>query len=363
MAVSPVWTFTLADMQRNRLADLTLTKERKITTRLNRPTSLEVTMEMLNPAMSVLMNEPNQHLLIQARRNGTLITQSEIAAGDMAGAAGTIKLSGTCTAYARLIPRHIGTVSPREWISTRRATVASQALGDLNTDKDTLIVANVVDAGATGLVSAGPYGFKPFFELLNEIGESDFGYDHYMVPDASTAGLYGTLYIQSIRGTAKPNVVFEYGTGQRNARDWGLKWDTASRITRAISLPPGTGYSPITRPTSALTAIEDTEGIGRREAIVESDLYNTSLRTALLDEHIAVRQNPRQLFVIQPAISEQAAGQPQPFVDYDVGDIIEGRVYDNGVVYLDAQVRIYGITITLDENGTESVELLLINED
>lgn len=363
MTISPLWTFILTDLHGEQLADITLTKERKVVAKLNRPTSVEVTMEITNAAMPYLMARDNQHLMIEAWRGGTLVSRAEIAAGDMAGAANTIKLTATCTGYARLIGRHVGTTAlPVTFTSFDRAGTAEAALStQVNaTYHSGVEPANFAPAGAT--ITAGPYAWKPFFELLTELGNATSGFDHW-IHHYDSPLTYPVLNLEDVRGSAVPDVVFEYGTGQRNARDWGYKWDTQGRVTQAVSIAPTSGYADIVRPSAALTAIEITEGMGRRQAIVESDLYDTALRTTLLDEHIDIRQNPRELFLIQPAVSEQFAGQPQPFVNYDVGDIIEGRVYDNGVVYLDAEVRIYGITVTLDDSGTESVELLLVNED
>lgn len=365
MAVTPLWNFYLADLKGNRLADLTRTKTRKVTTRLNKPTSVEFSMELFNPAMRFLMGQANQHLLVQATRSDVLIAQCEIAGGSMSGSDASIKVTGTDTAYQRLIGRHVGKSVIGTNFTGDRTNIISQALTIVNAEKNSLVAMG--STGVTSTVTAGPYRYKPFLELLNELGNTLNGYDHWITPTSvPSTGIYGYLNTAALRGTFKPNVVFEYGTGQKNARDWSYKWDTLNRITRGIHLPPSfpenTGLSVIERPTSPLVAIEDTEGLGRRESIIEGgDVYDTTLRNTLVDEHILVRQQPRALFEIQPALQAET-GQPQPFVDYDIGDIIEARVLDNGLAFLDALVRIYGITIELDENGNETVTLLVVDE-
>lgn len=363
MAVTPLWKFYLADLKGVRIAEVTNCKTRKVVTRLNKPSTIEFSMETFNPAMPYLMGQGNQHLLIQATRADTLVAQCEIAGGSMVGAGASIQVSATCTAYERLRQRYVGKSVAGNTYGGDRSAIITTALAEINAEKATGVTMGTTSTTST--ISAGPYRYKNFLDLLNELGATISGYDHWITLAAASSGSYGQLNVTALRGAYKPNVVFEYGTGQRNARDWSYKWDTLNRITRGIHLPPSfpdnTALTVIERPTVPDAAIEDTEGVGRRVAIIEGDLYDTTLRQNLVDEHVAIRKYPRELFEIQPAIQSET-NQPQPFQDYDVGDQIEGRVLDNGIAYLDAIVRIYGITIELDENGTESVTLLLVDE-
>jgi hypothetical protein len=49
-------------------------------------------------------------------------------------------------------------------------------------------------------------------------------------------------------------------------------------------------------------------------------------------------------------------------MDYDVGDMLRGRVNDQNLLLLDGVVRVYKAEISLDDTGVEEVKLTTVDE-
>jgi len=364
------WRFELATLKGVGLGELTGINNRKLTFQLNRPTTFEGTMDVHHPLMATMMNQANQHLLVKAYKRGTLMAQVEIASGELKGDATshTIQLNGTCTAYARIKDRHIGkSAAGVTYTNFDRTQIVASALAEINAEKDSKV--RMGAGSSTSIVTAGPFRYKPFLQLVNELSNTITGFDHWITlaePNIDPNGAYGYLNVSALRGTLRENAVLEYGTGRRNAREYGLQWDTSFRITRGLALPPSfpdnANLEVVSRTAVDYAAIEDTEGAGMREAIIEGDLVDTGLRQLLVDEHLSVRRYPRQLFVIHPHIYTGDTKVPDFGFDYDIGDMIEGRVDDSGLVMLNAIVRVYKAECAINDEGVESVTLTTVDE-
>jgi hypothetical protein len=84
------------------------------------------------------------------------------------------------------------------------------------------------------------------------------------------------------------------------------------------------------------------------------------MRNTLLNEHLTVRRNPRNIITFQPSIDPQDQGKLPQFGDiYDVGDIVTGRAAFNGSLRFDALFRCWGVEFTIEENGIERTNLIL----
>jgi hypothetical protein len=155
--------------------------------------------------------------------------------------------------------------------------------------------------------------------------------------------------------------VLEYGTGAANAREYQWLIHNESIINQAYALPPqfpdNVGNKIATATASASIALR-----GLREEVIPTDLSDYTLRSQLATLHINLRKQPREQFIIQPAQAIGDGRVPEFLDDYNIGDMIRGRVQDQGILMLDAMVRMYGVNVSLSDEGQETVDLTLIND-
>jgi len=80
----------------------------------------------------------------------------------------------------------------------------------------------------------------------------------------------------------------------------------------------------------------------------------------LFDSELAYRMVPRTTIGITP----QAGVAPEPFTDYNLGDVVNCNIGSNlGLELVDAAIRVFGIDITITDEGVERVGELLLMQD
>jgi len=360
---APKWRFELADLTGTALGDLTQARDRKITQQLVKPTTIEFTLDTFHPEVYDLLY--NQHVYIKAYRENQLITTCETTALQVIGQGEerSIRVVATEAPWVMLMKRLIGKSTAGITMEDMdRSTMAQVIVFFVNLEATSKVeVGSVMSAGSTATAT---FTYKRAMEAITELGAPLNGFDWWFTPTEPSTGTVGRLNIAPIRGGYRPNAVFEYGTGRANAREYEWRIALGDRISRAYSLPPSyPKNSGLVVASSVDTATE--LNIGRREDLIESDLGDAAgdLRQALTDEAVSIRKNPKNVFLIQPAPNDDTGRVPQYLLDYDVGDIIEGRVQDQDILMLDALVRVYGVEVELDDLGNEQITLGLVQEE
>jgi len=295
----------------------------------------------------------------------------ETAAMELASeAAGTdqehsIAVTATETMWVRFQKRLVGK-SVQGLTGPSGATDQGEWLHDqlaaLNAANSTKIQPGSVTPSAN-ITGGGPWRYMPFLELIQYLSSTINGFDFWQTalqPEAF--GQTGLFNIAPLRGTDKSEtVVLEYGVNSNNARDYRYIIDSSRIINRGIVLPPSypdsTGLEVVTEDDATS---QTTRGL--REEVLQVDLTNTALRTDYAEEAVFLRKQPRELFILNPSTDDGTGRVPNFKTDYDLGDIIRGRVVDTGVILLDALVRVYGVKVSLDDEGQETIDLMLVDE-
>jgi hypothetical protein len=165
-----------------------------------------------------------------------------------------------------------------------------------------------------------------------------------------------------IIGTSRPDAVFEYGTTRANVQTYSRTVDRTTMLTKAFCSVQG-WPDQVERDSANIEkyhlVTSTTSNTGTRglfeEVVNDAGVLDDGLRQKIADFHIAVRKVPRQQIIFTPSVN----ARPAPFADYDVGDTVRARAIVSDSVRFDALFRIWGITINVDENGNESVDLEL----
>ena len=216
-------------------------------------------------------------------------------------------------------------------------------------------------AYTTSTFAGGPWYYKQFMEFVQEVGLTSSGFDFYQAPldPVTNSGTSGTFTALGTRGSTKANAIFEYGIGKSNVREYRLALSGDDMITTAYSLPssfPSGGGAAV----SSISA----DGVTRlrtREDLIPSELIQDAARKLLAAEHVRIRKYFKVVLSFTPQV-EDGTRTPKFGPDYDIGDTVTARIQDDGVLMINASVRIYGADIEIDQNGLASTNLILVKE-
>ena len=249
---------------------------------------------------------------------------------------------------------------------TDRAQIAKLLIDGANAEVTTGVSTGTFSPHTSGSAityKAGP--FRPLLEIVQELSQALDGFDWRIHPTETwtNGGLIigsqpGAIEMKTIIGTEKNNAVFEYGIGTRaNVLSYTKTRTRDAQATRVFHAPS----------TDNVIMAEDQTASaqwGLLEDVVAADLNDTTMRNKLVQEHVKVRKQPRDLVKMTPHIDPGVTGRlPRPFADYDIGDIVTFRAVHNKTVRFAGKLRVYGITINVEqETGFERVTLTLEDE-
>ena len=140
--------------------------------------------------------------------------------------------------------------------------------------------------------------------------------------------------------------------GLTNIQDMGRQIDASSMNNRHTALGSfGGGLA------------EDLDSQANYQLMEEYSSIDTTDPNVLLayaGSEVLLRARPRVLYSIKPFPSSEGR-PPHPFVDYDVGDMIQFTAIKRPRVVVEQQaVRVFGINLTITEEGNEKLDTLQV---
>lgn len=203
-------------------------------------------------------------------------------------------------------------------------------------------------------------------------------------PVADAFGLQiGALNVAPSLGQLRAGAVFEFGDGRRNVKGFSVVSDSSIVANDIAHLPSGFPDNA----TQAVIERTDTDSIADRllrEDVLTEDVVTDALRLQLVQDHLAVRKQPRRTIQFTPIRDADPFGTPleerrvpRPFVDYDVGDIVPFRATElldvvdpatglvvgvQAVKTIDAFFRVFTIDIDIGDDGSETPTLTFVEE-
>lgn len=205
---------------------------------------------------------------------------------------------------------------------------------------------------------------EPYMHTLQtivEFSESAAGFDWYIEPIERTLEgvdpVIGAWVLDGVVGTTKSNAVFEWGTGRNNVQEWQRTKDWTKLLNLALNITGEQDPEDSAGVRQQVQASDSTSiaTYGTHFDVVESfGIEDSTLRQEVVDAHIAVRKNPRQIYTLTPTSS--LVSVPVFGVDYYLGDLVPFRAKHNDTILFDGLVRVYSVEITIDDNGQELVK-------
>lgn len=242
---------------------------------------------------------------------------------------------------------------------TARHTIAKALIDQANTDGETGVNtgAYTLTSGSSITYKAGPY--VNLMTAVTELGAALDGFDWLMRPidnwvnGALAGSKVAGFQAQTLIGSTRPTVVFEYGPGTRSNV---LAYNITTTRDQQADVVYYASSSDVVTGTNATAQT----AWGLLEDVVQGEITDATMRQKVVNEHVTVRGTPRTLVSMTPHIDPGALGRvPEPFVEYDVGDTITFRAINQKIVRFSGALRVYGITATVENTGFERIELTL----
>lgn len=238
------------------------------------------------------------------------------------------------------------------------ASIAKTLVDTTNAENETGIRTGTVpvSAGSARTFKAGPY--RPVLECVNALGSPLDGFDWRFQPienyaaGAVTGTKIADFVAQDVVGVPRPKAVFEYGVGTRsNVYEYSLSRSRDGQANRLYHIGQDASTALVRSDAASISLYK------LLEEVLSAEITDPDMVGGLLNEHIALRRNPRDLVGVTPHIGDGTLRVPEPFVDYDFGDTVSFKAKFGGKTRFQGGVRVYGIQATMDEKGFERIEL------
>lgn len=202
----------------------------------------------------------------------------------------------------------------------------------------------------------------PIGSIINQLISIEGGYDIRVNPTTRVLTTHRSIVVGSVLGYGvnRPDVLFSYGLGSDNLQGITQQADASTLANVINAVGPGglvvqtDDYSSI----SAYGAFEDDF------SMTDAGISEDTLRAGAVAE-VFFRKQPRVTWQIVPFPWTSGGNVPRLFDDYDVGDVVRlaaRRSWLTIPANLDVggtqSVRIYGASISIDENGNERISSL-----
>ena len=224
-------------------------------------------------------------------------------------------------------------------------------------------------AYATALRNKTYQKYVSIGSLIDELTALENGCDIHIDPD--TRLLY--VHRKKMRDT---NEVFAYGWGPSNLQSFQRQYD-ASTVVNLMQVTGRSGSTPQYADTHAPfpgwpgdIAPDSQLEYGLIDELMNlPDVIDNNVLGAYAAGEIFVRYRPRVIYNLTPFSYAPggmgyhhhtgAEGIPEPFEDYDVGDRVRlTALLPPRVAIQNQAVRVFGISVNIDDNGNESISSL-----
>jgi hypothetical protein len=259
--------------------------------------------------------------------------------------------------------RVVGRSANASTASGTRAAIAKTLIDAANAEGTTRARTTATSAGSTVTnFNYGPY--ESLWEAVRRSAEGLDGYDWIETPEPWNDGYIAHWTTADLLGAEQPDTVFEYAGGRSNVQQltWNRDWSTMANqlwhlADGGIDAPGSNG--------ATLTASDSASAVsyGLFQAVVEAQgIVTAELRNQLLQDHLRVRAEPREVYTFTPDIADPGRPGRVPVfnTDYTIGDLVVLRCQEGPL--FDGYVRVYAVTINIDDAGTASVTPVTVPE-
>lgn len=351
-----MWRYILTDLSLTPIGEVLNAKDRSMNWGLRTLPQTKFSVRMDNPMAESLAGSA---AYLKIYRDQTLKFFGPVVSAEESADAAGASLACVAAGQAWVLTKRLAGKSSAgtQYPLQDRALTAQQILTATNTENPTRIAIDATSySGSTATYLAGPY--KPVSTCMSELSNLLDGFDWTVEPtEPDASGNIGIWTARPNLGIARPETIFEFGIGRHNIADYKVQISRDVQANQVIN--PGQGSQD---PVSQIDSVSIAKW-GLLEDIADLALEDATMRQKLVDEHIAVRSNPRRVVTFTPHVDDATGRVPLFGVDYDVGDVVTARAAIGRSVRFNGDFRVYGVQVDLDANGVERVTLTLTDDD
>lgn len=190
-------------------------------------------------------------------------------------------------------------------------------------------------------------------DAIHHLSEMEYGFDYWVDPVTRQLNIAGA---GSGLGEDHPEVQFGYKWGPDNLEGVSFQEDGSSMSNRVVAVSSQNNRYP------AHDAFSQ-ERYGVFEEIIQAGTDSPTILTALANEHVAVKAHPKITYGITPIAYLENNRVPRPFDDYNIGDTVRFSAKEGAFRVNQQRVRVYGISLSITEEGQEKISNLQISPD
>lgn len=359
-----MWTYELCGLNGTAIGEVRNATQRTVSLAINRASTASFTVRTDNELLVPLFEDDTK---LRVWRDKTLmyygyVTSCEL--GENTGEPAQIKISSVDAAW-KLSKRLAGKSAGGTKYEGDKAKSARKIISEVNGEGESgvqLLAEAEYSAAGSGKYVAGPY--KPVLSCVNDLAHGFDGFDWRMEPYNGAPETKTATFIAkpTLGGTA--TAVFERGWGQKNVKQMSYVRDLTGLINRAFHLPDE-GLEAVGAVVKEKNDATSEGHRGRFEGIADGyGLTDSTLREKWLEEVIRVRKNPRFVVAMTLDVDDGTGRVPIYGTDFNLGDMVTARAVLNGNVNLfNGLARIYQVKFEIDEQGTDTVTPVLIDEE
>lgn len=212
----------------------------------------------------------------------------------------------------------------------------------------TPITIGSVDTSQTRTITF-PKGTK-HSAAIETLVNMESGFDFNIDPLSRQLSVYYDLIKGTVRGrgTDQTDVIFGYGKSPKNISQVSVNVDS-SILTNKINANGkfATGIAVDAGSVATYGLFEDSVSL--------SDVTDTSILTAFAGAEVAYKLQPFKTYSFTPFPYDGTSRIPLFFEDYDIGDIVYLNAEYGAVSVQGQAVRVFGVSIDIDEEGNEKI--------
>lgn len=187
-------------------------------------------------------------------------------------------------------------------------------------------------------------------QAIMQLSEVEGGFDFRIDPETRIMDI--SNWDEAKDKTA--DVFFGFKWGPNNVKQLGRQFDASQMVNRYTAFGKfGGGFAEDVESQEDLQLFEEQTQL--------SQVVDPNVMLAFAGGEVLLRKQPRVIYSFQPFPFTLDSGVPQPFVDYDLGDLITfTAVSPPRIDIRDQTARIFGINVAVTDEGNEKITALQI---
>jgi hypothetical protein len=245
--------------------------------------------------------------------------------------------------------------------NTVGGTIALNLLNIINGIGATRITSDATQVHDTQTRSRDYTRWQNLGAAITELSEIENGFDFMIDPLTRVMSFWPS---PTLGGPNSPtplwhdrtNVVFGYRFGPDNVASFGRNTDASQTMNTIFVSGKNATYGPGSDAASVAAF-----GIFE-EQVALSDIADVNVLTAFGAAEVTLRRTPRVIYSVTPFPATSSKRAPDPLFDYGIGDQVYLTAYYPPRVSIQNQaVRVFGMDITIDDNGNETLGPLQVS--